>query len=618
MIKKLNNTDYLFISSLVVGALLLSIFLFLYPYVDDEAFYATIPYRIINGDSLIQHEWHLSQFSSIFTYLPVRIWVVLKGSTEGMIFFLRCVYALIHTTVTVIIYRFFRDYGKWAITAAMLFFTLTTYRIIAISYNSMFVIFTLLLSLCLILIYKNSSIRLYVLAGVCFGCCCICNPLFSVAFALYLITCALWLKREILRDVIIKIKTWYALNKEKKYKRKQKRKKKNFDAFPNMENYNCFFNKKAIIFFSLGVLIVAVVAVVFFFSTGGTVSSIFKNINNLLASSEYGVFSSSVFSKIEETWYYFSKISFGMPYLLPMMYIILLFDKKRKKTAHRTAYLSLSLFFAIMYMVGILLNITEGTCVFSLPFTIVSTVCYILTHNKNKILFKCMWIPCFIALLFQYLASNTHLSSIGAVLVTNNVAGVLFARDLFNEMICESKPTKKRSIEVNNKVFAMGRCLICAGICFQFFFNGVAFQYNQLPIKDAVKVTVGPYAGMYLTQEQYSRYTKKIEDLDLIIAKSSEDTPILIASKNNWMYMYIERPFAIYTTWFKYNFNREQLTAYYKENPDKIPGYIYIDQLDDDNNYTMQYNIIIANELFVCTQEELPNGVLLTVEQCKF
>ena len=45
-----------------------------------------------------------------------------------------------------------------------------------------------------------------------------------------------------------------------------------------------------------------------------------------------------------------------------------------------------------------------------------------------------MWLPSVIAACVQYMASNTMLTALGFVLAVANVAGVLFARDLYREM----------------------------------------------------------------------------------------------------------------------------------------------------------------------------------------
>ncbi len=612
MIKQLKNTDFLFITALLSVLLLHIFFVFVIPFSDDESYYVTVPLRLMNGDSLVQHEWHLTQFSTLFSYIPVYIWMTIKGSADGIFVFLRCTYLLIHTAIAVIIYGFFRKYGKWAIMASMIFYVQISYRILAISYQSMFVIFLLLLSLCLISIHQNNSVRFYIFAGTCFGCCCVCNPIFCFAFALYLFGCALWTKRQILMNYIIRSKTSRTFEKGKKLTKKQKRVQKQqlLNSFPNIESYNCFFTKKAVLWFSCGIFIVAIVAVLFFFSTGGTIDSILNNIENLLSSSEYDIASKSVFSKLIDTFKYFSMANLGMPWLLPILFIVLLFDKKRRYNTHRFVYLSVSVLWTILFMFGVMKNIEIYVCAISLPFFVFATICYLLTENKNKSLFYCMYVPCSIATFFHYLAADTLLGAIGVVLAVCNVAGVFFAMDLWKEMRYISKQSSETTNKEKNGSF---RGIIIVGFCLQIAFYGIFYQYGQIYGKDAPKATTGPYSELYMTEEQYNKYNKAISDMDLIKTLSKEDDPILLASYNNWMYLYLERPIATYTAWYQGSLNQNQLISYYKENPEKIPKYIYIESSDPHNTKVNK-----ISEMFDFTREDLSNGVLLTVEDYKF
>ena len=434
--KKIKNTNSLFVIALLFGLILHFFFVIIVPFTNDEGFYATIPFRLINGDSLVQHEWHLTQFSSLFSYIPVYIWTAIKGSADSIFIFLRFIYLLIHTATAVVIYKFFKKYGKWAILASMIFYVQMPYRILAISYQSMYVVFLLLLSLCLFSIYQKSSVHFYIFAGICFGCCCVCNPLFCFAFILYLFGCALWKKRQVVIDKLIAFKVSKSISKDKKLTKKQKREQKKQvpDIFSEMEKYNCFFTKEAILRFSCGIIIVAIVAVIFFISTGGTISSLLNNIDNLLGSSEYDIASYSIFNKLGDTIGYFTRANLYMPVILPAIFIALLVDKKKKSNNRRLAYLSVSLIWAIIFIVAVLIQSDGYLFATSLPFCVISTVCYLLTKNKNKPLFCCMYIPCLIATIFQYLAADTHLATIGIVLVANNVSGVFFVMDLLKEM----------------------------------------------------------------------------------------------------------------------------------------------------------------------------------------
>ncbi len=612
MKKTLKKTDFLFI--IMVSAVLLVhlYFLFVVPFSDDESHYVTVPFRLINGESLVQHEWHLTQFASLFSYLPVRIWLAIKGSADGIFIFTRCIYLAIHTSVAVVIYRFFREYGKWAILASMMFYAQLSYRIMAISYQSMFVVFLLLFTLCLLSIYKKKSTKNYILAGVCFGCCCVCNPFFCVAFVLYLICCALWTKREAIREYITKNKS---SKKDKKLTKRQKReqKKQLLENAPEYEKYNCFFNKEAILKVTCGVLIIAIIAVAFFLSTGGTVGSIFDNLENLLGSSEYDIVSKSGFSKLLQTLGFFSMANLNLPLILPLIFVALLLDKKRKENSHRFAYLVALIVWTVVFIIGVIVNLEIYVCGISFPFSAISLACYILTEKKNKVLFNCMYMPCLVASFFHYLAADTHLGAIGVVMAVGNVAGVIFARDLWMEMkIPLTDDTEKT---VKKKAPIQG--IIIVAFCLQITFYGIFYQYGQIYGADTPKATSGPYAGLYMTEIQYERYNNAISDLDVIRTIADEDDPVLIDSYNNWMYLYLDRPFAIYTTWYRGILDVKQLTAYYKENPEKIPEYIYVES-PNLNRAKIENSKDLLDDLFEFSEEmELSNGVLLTVKRDK-
>lgn len=613
MMKKVKNTDILFIVVLSVGFLMHIYFAFSAPFFDDESFYSVVPFRLVNGDSLVQHEWHLTQFSSLFAYLPVYVWTVIKGSADGIFAFMRITYLVIHTAIAVVIYRFFRKYEKWAVMASMMFYIQVPYKILAISYQSMFVVFLLLLTLCLVSIYEKASNLFYVFAGVCFGCCCVCNPLFCFVFPLYLVGFVLWAKRQTLRDKIVKAKASHSVDKDKKLTKKQKREqeKQLTKVSPELDNYNCFFSKKAVIYFSCGLLITVIVAIIFFFATGGTIRSIQNNIENLLSSTEYDIASNSIFSKLQETCIYFFKANLGMPFILPILFIVLVCDKNRKNNNRRFGYLTATLVWSIIFIISISIGNDFALCAVSLPFSVLSTICYLLTENRNKVLFRCMCIPCFIAVFFQYLAANTHLAAIGVVLTVGNVAGVIFAMDLWKEI---RFALKERTEENDKKTFS-GMCcnLIVIGICVQIVFYGAFNLIGQTYTGNDKKVTSGPFSGLHMSEDAYDSYNKRLSDMDVIRELSRDDEPVLLVTYNNWMHLYLDRPVAVYTTWYRGAINQDLLTEYYRKNPKKIPKYIYVDSLDHNSG-----GIKIASEMFVFTEEELSKGILLTVEDRKF
>ena len=132
-----------------------------------------------------------------------------------------------------------------------------------------------------------------------------------------------------------------------------------------------------------------------------------------------------------------------------VLFLLVLFDKKRMQQSHRLIYLLDSAIWMVAYDVGGWLSGSyEGLTAFSLPFWVFSTVCYILTENKNKVIFRCFYIPCMIATCFHYFVANTYIAVIGVVLSISNVAGVFFIMDLWKEMAC----TVNKESEYSNTI----------------------------------------------------------------------------------------------------------------------------------------------------------------------
>ena len=61
--------------------------------VPDEAFYYTVPHRILLGERLIADEWSLSQFVYLFNLLPSLLFIRITGGTAGIVLFMRCLFA---------------------------------------------------------------------------------------------------------------------------------------------------------------------------------------------------------------------------------------------------------------------------------------------------------------------------------------------------------------------------------------------------------------------------------------------------------------------------------------------------------------------------------------------
>lgn len=592
--KKLQKTDLLFILAMVGVLTMHLLCIYGADHFADESFYPTIPLRLINGDSLVEDEWHLTQFASLFTYIPVRIFLAIKGSTEGIIVFLRFFYLAIHTIVSVCLYAFFRKHKTWAIAGTLFYYSQVPLRFMSANYHSILALSLLFMTMCLLALYENDKLHLYLLAGVCFGCCCVCNPFECFIFAIYAIVCIVW-----------------------KFKPKNKKEK----ALNEIKER--FFGKSAFWKFTAGIAITATISIVFFFITGGKITTLLENIPNLLNDGGHNIFASPIKAFAEKLWLtagHINTVSLGLPFILPVFYIALLIDKKRKESSHRLIYIILSVILAVFFTVSVTIGALKcSRCLaISLPFAIVATTVYILTEKKNKKLFYCMWLPSAIATVVQYLASDMHLSVMWTLII-GNIAGIFFIKDFVAELKQNSVDDKEKKKSIYKPCMA----LLTIAICIQLVFQCTIYVIGRTVKSDYTKLQVGPYAGLMLTEENTKQTAAMLQDMDLIKEMTGEDDPVLVISEFSWMYLYLDRPFATYSAWQPFS-ETHRLQKYYRMNPSKKPVYIYVGWVYIPRGVSEGHTInkeraanTVDNllNLYDCNVKELSCGYLLSVEE---
>ncbi len=603
MIKKMKKHDLFFIIGIFAVLVMHLLCIYGADHFADESLYPTVPLRLINGDSLVEDEWHVTQFVSLFLYIPVRLYTAIKGSTEGIILFLRYFYLIIHTGVSVGIYKFFRKYENWAVAAVLMYYSQVPLRFMSANYHSLLALFLLLFTLVLLKIYEEDNPYLCIIAGFFYGCACVCNPLECLVFGLYILACIIWSA------------------KYKSYKKKMK-KLSSYDAVQmalKCKTLKKFFGAKAFLMFTSGLGIAAFISVVFYFGTGGTLTGLFENIPNVLESASHNMFESPIeafLNKLSISFNHFSAISLGLPFILPVLYLALLLDKKRRETKHKLIYICISFAVSVFYTVGITIGALNNGRRFAiaLPFFIMASVCYILTEEKNKKLFYCMWLPSVIATVIQHMASDMHLSVFWALIIAN-IAGTFFAKDFAEELII-AEGNKPKSIV--KPCVSMLSIVICLQLVFQCGLYMVG-RTVKLEYKELEK---GPYAGLHLEDDNLQRNSSIMDDLDTIRLRTDADDPVLIISEFSWMYLYLDRPFATYSTWMPF-LEIERLDTYFSMNPDKMPKYIYVGwvyipgsvmeghRIDRDR---AQKDVDVITQRYDCYVEGLSNGFLLTVK----
>lgn len=599
MLKKIQKMDIFFLLVVFLGGSIFVYTLFKVP-IMDETFYPTIALRLINGDSLINDEWHLTQFSTIFQYMPVLFWVKITGSTQGIILFLRVVFFAMHTVGAFGLYLFFRKKGIIAVIVAVVFYW--PFYITTINHYSIYLYCLLMLTFMIYSIYIKERKCLYVVCGVCFGCCCVCNPMACFFYFIY-----------IALSCYIKLKLY---RKDKKQASEDTAKREvNYGKI-----YDLFFSKNAIVLFSSGLLIVAGISILFYFLTGGTFSSFSVNIKMMLSVSEY---SYGFLERIKNIANSYNELCFGCWYVIPLLFFVLFVDKKRNNFFRKIIYV----FSAFCIFIFLIIRICcvdvgifkEATILATfLPFVFFSHICYLVTENRDRPLFLCMWVPGLVGSLLYLFSSRALFMPFGYMLLACVVPGICFVFDFLKEIRYNTNLPIKKTIRID----VIEKCIV-ALICFcfvcqialqghiSFSVNFKEYKKSYFIYSDSVFVSEGPLTGLFVEPEIFEDYQKTLDDLDYIKAHSLQDESVLIYSKDSWLYLYVDRPFATYSTWQEI-VSEDALFEYYNMNPDKLPQYIYVKKSNG-----MKLRELAIEKVFVVEKTVLSNGVLFTVKKLK-
>lgn len=76
----------------------------------DEAYALAIPYRVLQGDRLFTDMWEVHQTSFLLPYLWMKLYKVMTGSMEGIVFYMRVVTTLLHLAVSIGVYLRLRNH----------------------------------------------------------------------------------------------------------------------------------------------------------------------------------------------------------------------------------------------------------------------------------------------------------------------------------------------------------------------------------------------------------------------------------------------------------------------------------------------------------------------------
>ena len=163
----------------------------------DEALYLLVPYRFINGDIPVLHEWHPTQISGMWIHPLVYLFLKINGGTAGIFLAFRYIYTAFWGIFALFIYyrlRKISDTGAMAASLTLLIYA--PYGEMALYYNTIGIM-TLMSALVILVTAERIKTVQYIAAGFLLAVSVTCCPYLLI---LYIVLGIIYAVRKELRS----------------------------------------------------------------------------------------------------------------------------------------------------------------------------------------------------------------------------------------------------------------------------------------------------------------------------------------------------------------------------------------------------------------------------------
>lgn len=514
---------------------------------NDEAFYLTVPQRLLQGDALFTQEWHLSQMSSIFLLPFLGIYHMFAGSFEGVILAARVYYVILHAVVASVVYWRLRKYGYVVVFASLFFFIYSPYDIMAYSYNTMAIDFVVLSGVILGTTKFESKIAL-ILGGLFFAASVLCSPYLAIGYAIYIVC--------VLAHLALKKKDMKCALKSE------------------------LFSLKSCLWITVGIAALAVVFLIFVLTRTGF-GDIMNVLPKLLSDPEHPQI--SMFDKIGKYFQY--TVSFHPQFIYAVLAygitaLVMLFDKKRR--LHRSMYLIVTTAIVLFTYALLYPTLTVSSYNYIMyPMLFVGITSYVLCEEKPRELFVSLFC---LGILYSFavcMSSNQYFYVISMAMCTANVASFVFLARLIKEM-----RESEDNLDYAKLYKYSALTLVVITIVLQGYFQltvkaNHCFWETSKPDQLKSEIKKGPAKGINTNTARADKYNSIYNDLKSYKGKTPAN--FLSLSGETWIYLAMDKfPYATYSAWIgdenivPFDSVVSRLKEYYSVNPDKTPKYVYI------------------------------------------
>ena len=496
----------------------------------DESFYLTIPQRILQGDTLLVDEWHVSQLGGILLVPFMALYKAVFPNNEGIILVFRYFYIVVQTAFSIYIYLCLRD-KKWSALAVLPFMIFVPHNIMALSYNSMGVQ-CLTASLATMNRSKLNAAWM-LLAGLFYAASVLCCPFLVLLYPIYLVVTAVGRARK-------------------------KKGRQLLSAF----TLRSFWT------FTAGCALLAAITLAMIFQN--PMGDIIKAIPQIMNDHRHEM--SSLGEKLSSyggavlNSNSTSKAAMAAYALLLLCWAI---DARLFGAKHRDGIFIAALLVSGLYLAGFFKGLIFINF-YLFPLACSGLFAFITDRDRDWKTFGLFYLP---AMLYTFLI---HCGSNQAFYVISGASAVASAPAIL--LLC------RRFAGIKNKKGILTRGLTaaliaasCVGITVcrvrDAFWDGSVDKLDHW-------IGRGANAGVWTTQERHQVYETLYDDTQQI---RMQEGKVLYYSRDTYLYLMDDKEMAAYSAWlaidYENNSEWQRLLSYYRLNPDKLPDCIYLSKV---------------------------------------
>ncbi len=494
---------------------------------NDEAFYLTIPQRILQGDTFIVNEWHGSQLSALLIVPLMALRNLFCSTNDGIVLQFRYIYVLVHALCSCLIYWRIRKLGYGAVIAVLMFFMFTPFSITALSYNTMG-----LMAICLTLVFLGTAQKRedFAIAGFFFSAGVLCCPFLLLPFGIVFAAGAVYCLAKKTRTV--------------------------------------FCNG---LFFILGCMPLLICLFLSIFANATPVAFL-NSLPKIFSDPEHP--SRPFFAHIER---YITSFRIYQVEIACYVFVLIGFCFDKKRASHKLLYFGAAVILVLLMLLrGIRGNLFVTYNYIMVPLSFAGLMAFFLTKKKNRKWFFFLYMGSFAYSFCMNMSSNQRFYVISDALSIASFAGIICIFDFIKEFFGESK---KRMPRILCAVF-VSLLLIAQFSVMGYIKVNHKFWSNAKNSQLAETIEDGPYQGIKVTAKTKENYERELLKIDTAL-NGCEDGTVLFFDKTTWYYLrFPQLNNGAYSAWLSGISNRsvDRLAEYYVLNPDKRPDYIYMNK----------------------------------------